>query len=343
MVDKPLVAAYDPFPSRPFHRLDRRRLLAEVAGSLDVLVVVDSGNERDLQTAAERCRREGIEAILAGRPTTPDASDAFAHRARVLGFGGVLAASVACADAARAIAARAVVHGRVILQIDERDLGLVGVGLEPSVDVVWRPRAAAVPEGAIAGIAAMLGRRPIIELAPGDDPGRPALEPPGRAPILGAAGAGGVLLHPPSRPETAAIWLELAASADPDALERLLGDRYGAADARRLQALSGAVARCGIPRELVDARRALLAGDRGPLRAVLREWVGLGDAVARLADRRLAGEIAPLAGQLHALGSAGLLALDGDREAARDVYEARLAGADSALGPAAAALLDLVA
>ncbi len=343
MVDKPLVAAHDPFCSRPFHRLDRRRILADVATSLDLLIVADAAGERDLQAAAERCRREGVSAALAGRPATPDAAEDLAARAARLGFDGVLIGSAACADAARAAATRALRHGRVILQVDERDLGLVGARLDATVDVVWRPRAATVPEGAIASVAALLGRRPIIELAPGDDPGRPALEPPGRAPALVAAGARGVLLHPPSRPETAAIWLTLAASDDPAALGTLLAERYGVHDASRLQALSVAVARCGTPRPLLHARVALLAGNGAPLRAVLGEWIGLGDAVARLGDRRLAAEIAPLAGQLHALASACLLALDGDVGAAREVYEARLAGADSALGPAAASLLDLVA
>jgi hypothetical protein len=340
MTDKPLVIATDPFAGRPFARLARRRLLQAAGGTIDALIVAPSPATRDRRAAVARCRRSDVLPLLAIHPMTVPDAGRLARRAAADGFAGVVIATAANAAAAAAMAAAALPHLRVLLDVADADIGAVGDRVPPSVDVVWRPRSALVPAATVAAVAAMIGRAPIIELPAEPDPGRPALEPALRLRPAIAAGAAGVLLHPPALPEAASIWLAVATSPDPDALTATLARRLGPAVAARLVSLAFAVARCGTPADLLLARRAYDRGDDAPLRRTLGAWLDAGDVVARLGDRRLAREIAPLASLLHALGEAGLHALDGDPAAAWEIYTARVDGRDAVLGPAAASLLD---
>lgn len=131
-----------------------------------------------------------------------------------------------------------------------------------------------------------------------------------------------LILHPPALPHLAAIWLEGCVRGDSTAtLRERFGEMLAEGLADVFEAVDG-----GVPPTLLEARHALRAwGDASVLERLLVRWSDAGDAVARLTDRRLAREIAPVAAALHAIGEAGVHALRGDACNAWDVWGLRLA------------------
>jgi hypothetical protein len=144
------------------------------------------------------------------------------------------------------------------------------------------------------------------------------------------------ILHPPALPHLAAILVEGVARGDSDAALR---DRFGEMLAAGLADVLDAILDAGVPATLIEARSQLrTSGDTASLERLLGRWSEAGNAVARLDDRRLAREIAPVAAALHAIGEAGVHALRGDACTAWDVWSMRLANA----GPIATASAEAI-
>ncbi len=138
------------------------------------------------------------------------------------------------------------------------------------------------------------------------------------------------ILHPPALPHLAAIWVEATIRGNAAAILR---ERFGELLAAGIADVLGAIGGGGVPSTLGEAQRILSSsGDATGLQSLLARWSGAGDAVARLDDRKLAREIAPVAAALHAVGEAGEHALRGDASTAWDIWSLRLASA----GPIAA-------
>jgi len=322
MAHKPRVAVRDPFPGLSGARLARRRLLALAGHLIDDLIVVTT-SERELQVAAARARRHGID-VLVHAPGLD--SVAAARLAAAAGAAGTVLPAGDVAGVAAALD-----HGRVMVEATGPELAAVA-HLDLRAELIWRPCAPRLPRHGPSAVAAVAGRPALVELAPAGW----AVTPCASAWHLHAAGAAGIVAQPPRSPDAAAIWLDALLDGDrAGAIRRALAGRCSPDAATCVASLAD-----GGP-ELDAACRSFERGDGRPLARLLDAWSRAADEVARLEDRRLARALAPSASVLYAIGQAGRFALEGDHRAAWDVYHAGIDEHEE-LGGAASRLLACV-